>query len=73
MFPDTLKTAQVTPVYEKGDRLEPESCRPITVTPTLAKSFEQLVLEQLTQRLILNVLINKSQTEFQKQSPVSIL
>ena len=63
MYPNILKTAHVTPVYKKGDRLEPENYRPISVTPTLAKIFERLLLEQLT----LNGLINKNQFEFQKQ------
>ena len=62
-FPNILKTAHVTPVYKKGDQLEPENYRPILVTPTLAKIFERLLLEQLT----LNGLINKNQFGFQKQ------
>ena len=65
-FPNILKTAHVTPVYKKGDRLEPENYRPISVTPTLAKIFERL-LEQLTRHLTLNGLTNKNQFGFQKQ------
>ena len=66
-FPNILKTAHVTPVYKKGDRLEPENYRPISVTPTLAKIFGRLLLEQLTRHLTLNGLINKNQFGFQKQ------
>ena len=66
-FPNILKTAHVTPVYKKGDRLEPENYRPLSVTPTLAKFFERLLLEQLTHHLTLNGLINKNQFGFQKQ------
>ena len=66
-FPNILKTAHVTPVYKKGNRLEPENYRPISVTPTLAKIFERLLLEQLTHHLTLNGLINKNQFGFQKQ------
>ena len=44
------------------DRLEPENYRPITVTLTPAKMFEQL-----THHLTLNGLINKKQFRFQKQ------
>ena len=69
-FPNILKTAQVTPVYKKGHRLEPENYRPISVTPTLAKIFERFILEQLTHQLALNGLINKNQFGFQKQNPV---
>ena len=66
-LPNILKTAHVTPVYKKGDRLETENYRPISVTPTLAKIFEQLLLEQLTHHLTLNDLINRNQFGFQKQ------
>ena len=66
-FPNILKTAHVTPVYKKGDRLEPQNYRPISVTPTLAKIFERLLLEQLTHHLTPNGLINKNQFGFQKQ------
>ena len=41
MFPNFLKTAYVTPVFKKGDRLEPENYRPKSVTPTRAKIFER--------------------------------
>ena len=66
-FPNILKTAHVTPVYKKGDRLEPENYRSISLTPTLAKIFERLLLEQLTHPLSLIGLINKNQTEFEEQ------
>ena len=67
-FPNILKTAHVTPVYKKGGRrLEPGNYRPISVTSTLAKIFERLLLEQLTHHLTLNGLINKNQFGFQKQ------
>ena len=63
-FPNILKKAHVTIVYENGDRLEPENYRPISVTPTLAKIFERLLLEQLTHHLTLDGLINKNQFGF---------
>ena len=66
-FPNILKTALVTHVYKKGDRLEPENYRPLSLTPTLAKIFERLLLEQLTHHLTLNCLINKNQFRFNKQ------
>ena len=67
-FLNFLKTAHVTTVYKKGDRLEPENYQPISVTSFLAKIFERLLLEQLTHHLTLNRLINKNQFEFQKQT-----
>ena len=66
-FLNILKTAHVTPVYKKVDRLEPENYRPISVKPTVAKNLERLLLEQLTHRRTLNGLLNKNQFGFQKQ------
>ena len=71
-FPNILKTAHVTPVCKKGNRLEPENYRPISVTPTLAKIFEQLLLEQLTHHITLNGLYNKVNSDFKSKSLVSI-
>ena len=63
-LPNILKTAHVTPVYRKEDRLEQENYRTISVTPTLAKIFERLLLEQLTHHLNLKNLINNNQFGF---------
>ena len=62
-----LKTAHITPVYQKRDQQEPENYRPISVTPTLAKIYERLLLEQLPHHLSLNCLINRNHFGFQKQ------
>ena len=51
VFPDVLKKAYVTPIYKKGDPLEAENYGPISVTPTLAKIFERLLLQQMLEHL----------------------
>ena len=55
------------PSIKKGDRHNPENYRPISVTPTLAKIFERLLLEQMSEHLYMNKIINKSQFGVQKQ------
>ena len=65
-FPEILKEAYVTPIYKKGDRHNPENYRPISVTPTLAKIFERLLWEQMSEHLDMNKIINKNQFGFQK-------
>ena len=65
-LPEILNEAYVTPIYKKGDRHNPEN-RPISVTPTLAKIFERLLLEQMSEHLNMNKIINKNQFGFQKQ------
>ena len=64
-FPEILKEAYVTAIYKKGDRHNPENYRPISVTPTLAKIFERLLLEQMLE--VKSKIINKNQFGFQKQ------
>ena len=66
-FPEILKKAYVTPIYKKGDRHNPENYRPISVTQTLAKIFERLLLEQMSEHLDMNEIFNKNQFGFQKQ------
>ena len=53
-FPEILNGAYVTPIYKKGDRHNTENYRPISVTPTLAKIFERLLLEQRSAHLDMN-------------------
>jgi len=39
--------ARVTPVYKKKDASLPDNCRPISVLPTLATTFERVLMKQL--------------------------
>ena len=47
IFPDTLKTASVIPIYKGGCREDPSNYRPISILPTLSKLFEKHVANQL--------------------------
>ena len=67
IFPDILKKAYVTPVYKKGDPLEAGNYRPISVTPTLAKIFERLLLQQMLEHVEKYEIINKNQFGFLKR------
>ena len=44
---DVLQKAYVTPIYKKGDALESENYRQISVTPILAKTFECFLLQHV--------------------------
>ena len=46
-FPTKVKLAHVTPIFEKGDKLDSTNCRQISVTPSFAKIFERLLLTQM--------------------------
>ena len=71
-FHEILEEAYVTPIYKKGDRHNPENYRPISVTPTLAKIFERLLLEQMLEHFDLNKIINQNQFTFQNKIHVLI-
>ncbi|CAM9932543.1 unnamed protein product, partial [Heterosigma akashiwo] len=47
-FPSSWKVARVTSVYKKKDARDPENYRPILVLPTLATTFERVLMKQLS-------------------------
>ena len=46
-FPDSLKCASVTPILKKGDATCIENYRPISILPTVSKTFEKIIAFQL--------------------------
>lgn len=51
MFPSSLKTAIVTPIFKSGDRHETCNYRPISILPVISKVTEKVVAEQLSTHL----------------------
>ena len=47
IFPDPLKTGNVTPVHKKGDRTNKENYRPVSILPTVSKVFERNMYYQI--------------------------
>ena len=47
MYPDNLKYADVSPAFKKGDRLDKENYRPISILPAISKIFERLFYYQI--------------------------
>lgn len=69
--PKEWKTAIVTPIYKKGDKLEPSNYRPISLTSIVCKIMEKIIVEQLTAFLIANSIIPKNQHGFLPGKSVS--
>ena len=65
VFSTILKDAHITPIFKKGDVSVLTNYRPISVTPTFAKVFERLLLNQLVEYLEKFALLNKKQFGFQ--------
>ena len=48
IFPDSLKKAQVCPIFKKGDCMAKKNYRPVSVLPIISKNFEKAISSQLT-------------------------
>ena len=57
-FPDSLKNADITPVYKKDDPTGKVNYRPVSVLPLLTKIFKRVIYNQLGEymNLFLNIL-----------------
>ena len=47
-FPDSLKMAEISPVFKKKDNLDKENYRSVNILTTLSKVFERILSDQLT-------------------------
>ena len=63
-FPDDLKMAKVTPAFKGGDRDGLSNYRPISVLPTVARTFEKLVYDQMYAYFLNNDLLGDGQFGF---------
>ena len=63
-FPDSWKTARVTPIFKDGKKDEKSNYRPTSILPVVSKLFERIVFNQLYQYLNRNSLLYKSQSGF---------
>ena len=64
IFPESEKTARVTPIFKEGDKSEPTNYRPISVLPVLTRLFEKLIFNQLFEYLNENNLLSQEQSGF---------
>lgn len=67
VVPEIWKCANVTPVYKKGDRMEPGNYRPISLTSILVKLMESIIKNHIINHLNINSIINPSQHGFMKK------
>ena len=47
-FPDSLKLANVAPVFKKEDRLDKSIYRPVSILPLLSKVYDKVIYNQLS-------------------------
>ena len=46
-FPNNLKNADITPTFKKGDNLQKNNYRAVSILPTLAKIYEKILFQQI--------------------------
>ena len=52
-FPDSLKLANVAPVFKKEDPLDKSNYRPVSFSPLLSKVYEKVIYEKVINYLII--------------------
>jgi hypothetical protein len=67
VFPTTWKTAQVTPIFKKGNRQVIANYRPISLLPLLSKVMEHAINKQLCEHLETSGLLHPSQHGFRRK------
>ena len=65
-FPKVLKTAEVVPIFKKGERELCSNYRPISILNPFAKLFEKCLLDQLNNYFVSNNLLSPNQYGFKK-------
>ena len=63
-FPDSLKLASISQVYQAKDPLDKTNYRPVSVLPLLSKIYERLIFDQLSQHA--NKVLSKLLCGFRK-------
>ena len=49
VFSNSLKQAQVIPIFQKKDPLDKQNYRPVSILPTISKLYERTIQDQLTE------------------------
>ena len=68
VFPESLKYAEVVPIYKNGKKNDVNNCRPISLLSPFSKIFESLVCERLNSYFMANDLLHCKQYRFRKNS-----
>ena len=66
IVPSECKEANITPLFKKGSRNEPENYRPVSLTLVVCKFIETLIRDHMVEFLVKHKLINSSQHGFLK-------
>jgi hypothetical protein len=62
--PEDWRTANVTPIFKKGEKSDPGNYRPISLTSVCCKVLESIIRDDLMGHLLENKLLHPSQHRF---------
>ena len=65
-FPNSWKTATITPLHKKGDHSDPTNFRPISILPCVSKILEKIIHCQLYKYLTDHNILTPQQSGFRK-------
>ena len=65
-LPNEWKIANITPIYKKGKKADPNNYRPVSLTSAVCKMMERLVRDELENHLEKQGLLSPSQHGFRK-------
>ena len=68
VFPNSLKRAEIIPIFKKGDKLKLCNYRPISLLPSFSKIFERHLYNELNKFLTKNKIMHKHQYGFKENS-----
>ena len=68
IVPSEWKEANITPLFKKGSRNNPEHYRPVNLTSVVCRLLETLIRDDMVEFLVKHKLINTSQHGFLKAS-----
>ena len=66
IFSESYTLAKVIPLYKKGNKLDPNNYRPISILTCFSKILERIIYNRLQEFLKKHSVIHKSQYSFQK-------
>ena len=49
VFPDSMKHAEIVPVFKKGEKIEKSNDRPVSILSCLSKVWEKILITQLSE------------------------
>ena len=67
IIPDDWKTANVVPIYKKGDQSKPENYRPVSLTCISCKTLEHIVSSTIMKHMDMHSILSESQHGFRKR------